>query len=109
MSGRDTADQPCENRLSCGPRLLLAPPMCRYLAAFTCEIDPWLRVAQLASGRRGVGGERHTALPHDASFDSQAPAPTFGTNSETEGTGNTAEFALVPRCKPVAICLTLDT
>jgi hypothetical protein len=43
------------------------------------------RFAQLASGRRGVGGERHTAVPHDASFDSQAPAPTFGTNPEAEG------------------------
>jgi hypothetical protein len=43
------------------------------------------RFAQLASGRRAVGGERHTAVPHDASFDSQAPAPTFGINPEAEG------------------------
>jgi hypothetical protein len=87
MSGRDTADQPCENRLSCGPSLFLAPPMCRYLAAFTCEtsVDPWLRGSRNCSGRRAVGGQRHTAVPHDASIDSQAPAPTFGTNPEAEG------------------------
>jgi hypothetical protein len=36
----------------------------RFLAA---------RLARLAGGRRGVGGERHTALPHCASIDRQAP------------------------------------